>query len=283
MSVERKHGVEKVPTLEEASSLRHEHQHERRRAAVRYPGRCDRPRTDAPSRIQSLVQSRGASSGRSRHAHNSVRFAARPGFVKARQPPQVRFNDEVVGALEVKTTKAVNAGDPVYFSDIADISRFELNSADADAGHFTVFKWDGGWRIFFDFQRNRRSAADLVASAEQFTATAELALERGFQGPFVDNLFNASELLARARLITAAAEDEVKTHRMVGAKINLWGRLGNVEERFLSLFNELSRLREQARYRGGAPVLKADDPLERIRAEISSLRQRLNRFSDDPA
>jgi hypothetical protein len=202
---------------------------------------------------------------------------------KAGQSPEVRFNNEVSGALEVKVAKAVNAGDPVYNSDIAEIHRFELDAADADAGHFTIFKLEGGWRAFFDFQRNKRSAADLVGLAEQFAIIAELAMERGFQGPFVDTLFSAAELLAKARLMTAAAEDEIKTHRTVGARLNRWGKLGNVDKQFLVLFNELSRLREPARYRGISPVLKTDNPLQLIHCEISALRERLKRFSDDPA
>ncbi|TFV75307.1 HEPN domain-containing protein [Bradyrhizobium frederickii] len=202
---------------------------------------------------------------------------------RSRQPPEVRFNGEISGAFEIETTRAVKAGDPVYSSDIAKFQRYELDLADADAGHLTVYKHDDGkWQIFFDFQQNKRSAADLVASAEQFAATAEFALSQGLQGPFIDNLYNSSELLARARLITAAHEDEVRTHRTVGAKINWWSKLGNVDRRFVELFNELSRVREQARYRAAAPVLKIENPIERVRAEIVSLRDRLSRFSDDP-
>ena len=153
------------------------------------------------------------------------------------KPPEVRLNGEVPGALEVRTSKPLVAGARVYLSEIAEFSRFELDEADADAGHFTLFAKNGEWTFVFDFQRNKRTAAALVASAEQFAATAELALSHGYQAPFVDNLFNASELLARARLITAAAEDEVKTHRTVGARINQWARLGNVDRRFIELFN----------------------------------------------
>ncbi|MBV8924390.1 MAG: HEPN domain-containing protein [Bradyrhizobium sp.] len=198
--------------------------------------------------------------------------------------PAVRFNDEVRGSLIAKLTKPIEIGDEVLQSDVTQVDGFELDLADADAGHFTIYEWDHGqsWRIFFDFRRNRRGAAALVAAAEQFVAAAEFSLSQGHAGPFIDNLFSATELLAKARLITSAAESNLKSHSAIHTKINMWGKRGNVDARFVELFNELSNLRRAARYQAAVPTLKADDPVGRARAEIAALKMRLKRFSDTP-
>ncbi|MDA9405231.1 hypothetical protein XH79_41735 [Bradyrhizobium sp. CCBAU 45389] len=84
------------------------------------------------------------------------------------------------GAFEFEASTPVKAGDPVYAHQIAQLHRYELAHSDIDAGHLTIFRWrDGGWRLFFDFQRNKGAASNLVASAEQFARTAELAKDEG--------------------------------------------------------------------------------------------------------
>lgn len=197
--------------------------------------------------------------------------------------PEVRFNDEVRGGLLATLSKPITEiGTEVLLSEITEIKGYELDVADADAGHFTIYEWDDGqsWRMFFDFRRNKRGAATLVASAEQFLAAAEFSSEQGYSGPFIDNLFSATELLAKARLVTAIAENNLKSHGAIHSKLNMWGKLGNVDARFVELFNELSSLRRDARYRAVGRTLKVDDPIGRARAEIAALKERLKRFGD---
>lgn len=203
-------------------------------------------------------------------------------FRPGHQAPEVRLNDEVRGNAEVDSAQPLVPGKPVYRHEVIALKRFELTDEDADAGHLTIVKMNDRWQMFFDFQQNRNSAAALVTTAEQFATTAELALGQGLQAPFIDNLFNASELLAQARLIRTLAEPPAKTHRTVGSRINLLAKQGNVDQRFIELFNELSRVRVLARYRGAIPELKSDDPIGRVKAEIAELRERLKRFSDYP-
>jgi hypothetical protein len=84
------------------------------------------------------------------------------------QPPKVRLNDEVKGSFLAKISKPVEIGDPISVSDITEVDRWELDMADADSGHFTVLRWGDGWRMLYDFQTNKRKAADLVSLAKQF-------------------------------------------------------------------------------------------------------------------
>ncbi|MGY4317242.1 hypothetical protein [Bradyrhizobium sp. JR3.5] len=196
--------------------------------------------------------------------------------------PQVRFNGEVHGAMEFKAARPVKAGQPVSVADIAEPVGFELELADADCGHFTLIEYGRNWAVFFDFRRNKIKAADIVSRAEQFVAVAELSIEGGYAAPYVDCLFSATELLASARLMMIP-EKKLESHGSIHSTINHWRKLGNVDARFVELFNELSHIRKAARYGGSAKEIRSDAPFERIRAEIADLRASMKRFSDIPS
>jgi hypothetical protein len=204
-------------------------------------------------------------------------------FLEGR-PNEVRINDEVRISLIVKAPRALQRGDSIDGSEIEHIEGFELDSTDSDAGHFTAVFMNDNWLMVFDFRRNKGKASILVKSAEEFCATAEHALSQDFFGPYVDNLFSACELLAKARLITAAAESSgIKGHGAIHSGINRWGKLGNVDGKFVETFNRLSNARSSARYKGDDMSTQFDaEVLGIIRAEIADLKVRLARFSDDP-
>jgi hypothetical protein len=204
-------------------------------------------------------------------------------FLEGR-PNEVRLNDEVKISLIVKLPRAVQKGDAIDGAEIEHIEGFELDSADRDAGHFTTVLMNGNWLLLFAFRRNKGKASILVKRAEEFCATAEHALSQNYFGPYVDNLFSACELLAKARLITAAAESSgIKGHGAIHSGINRWGKLGNVDGKFVATFNKLSNARASARYRGDDMSTAFDaEILQIVRNEISDLKKRLLRFSDSP-
>jgi HEPN domain-containing protein len=138
--------------------------------------------------------------------------------------------------------------------------------------------------MIFDFQTNKGKAANLVRLAEEFLDTAKFAASNGKNGPLIDNLFSCCELLAKARLITYAEEKRLGSHGAIHAKINRWGKLGNVDGKFVELFNELSNARSKARYNADSVALPCvgDDAIGCAGAEIDLLKTRLARFSDDP-
>jgi HEPN domain len=203
-------------------------------------------------------------------------------FVEGR-PPEVRLNDEVTLSMAIQAPRTVQPGDIINEAEIENIEAFELEQADSDAGHFTILPWKGGWRLLFDFRRNKGKAADLVKRAEEFLIISEYALAQKLFGPFIDNLFSACELLAKARLITAAAEaGGLKSHGVISSRINQWGRLGNVDGEFVKTFNKLSQVRSTARY-STADVSRhgQEEYLATARAEAADLKRRLARFGDD--
>jgi uncharacterized protein (UPF0332 family) len=199
--------------------------------------------------------------------------------------PEVRLNDEVKISLMVRAPRALEKGEVISLSEIQQIEASELDIADADAGHFTTVAVGDKWFMFFDFRRNKLTAAKLVERAEQFCGSSEHALSQQHFGPAIDNLFSACELAAKARLITSAmVKSDAKKHSTIRSGINLWGKLGNVDREFVDMFNKLSRDREAARYTAGEDDLSElihPDMIAKARAEIDQLKARLKRFGDE--
>jgi hypothetical protein len=137
----------------------------------------------------------------------------------------------------------------------------------------------------FDFRQNKAKASHFVKLAEEYCAVAAHAMSEHHLGPAIDNLFSACELVAKARLITEAAQrSDVKKHGTIRAGINRWGTIGNVDREFVETFNKLSNARNSARYTAGGDLsgLVDADMITKARAEIMQLRDRLKRFSADP-
>lgn len=88
-------------------------------------------------------------------------------------------------------------------------------------------------------------------------------------------VFSACELASKARLILhRSPAAKAKKHGSVKSAINSWGRLGNVDENFLQLFNRMSKDRSPARYDADSPIeLPSDSDLQLVRHEIEQLQQ----------
>lgn len=211
-------------------------------------------------------------------------FAAQVIFSDA-SSPVVRLNQEVKGNARLKAgAPEITVGQPVLSDMLKYIERFELIEQEANLGHFTALRYDDrGWATVFDFQLNKATAADLVARAAQFISAARHSFELGFEAPYVDNLFSACELLARARLIpTSKVALDSRTHGVVHSSINNERRLGNVSGDFVELFNDLSLGRSVARYarRGDIKIRAGDGALSIAEDELRTLQVRFRRELD---
>jgi hypothetical protein len=84
-----------------------------------------------------------------------------------------------------------------------DIASYEdiLTEDDENAGHITIVPHQGVWALAFDFRRNAAHIAEHAERARQFLDTAAWARQERKVAPFVDNLFSATELMAKALLI----------------------------------------------------------------------------------
>ncbi|MGV8856286.1 MAG: hypothetical protein ACOH2L_16785 [Devosia sp.] len=194
---------------------------------------------------------------------------------------KVRINDELRGLVMVRPGREVSQSDPVYYRDLGEVVAYEPPEEERDFGHFTLINTGEGWRLLFDFRQNRSTALRLVAKAEQFIRCSELALAEALAAPFSDLLFSASELLAKAQLISGVLDKGAKTHKAIHTSLNNWNKLGNTRGDFVALFNDLSNGRADARYASTEPVIPegAANMLDIVRSEAKHLRERIG-FGD---
>ena len=191
-------------------------------------------------------------------------------------PPEIRLNQEIRGNAAVRAQRAVSRGDQVYLADLVDVQGFDLDPDEMDAGHCTLFRTTSGqWRVFFDFRMRRREVGQLLDIAAEFLAVAKASLESGHNRSSVDALFTACEHVAKAHLILHHHSHlrSSKGHGATHSAINLWSQMGNVEEGFTKLFNQLFAERNPAKYDTDVEVTPpSDEDLALIDAEIQALR-----------
>lgn len=165
-------------------------------------------------------------------------------------PNEVRFNEEVKVIIEGKTTREIVEGEKVIIDEVLEnITNVKLTERDGNAGHFTMIFHRGSWHINFDFRYNASRCLEHSKAANEFLTSAKLSLNRNNMRAFVDNLFSATELMAKAIMLM---HDEVvfktKKHSTVHERYNKFGKLGNVNSEYTKLLNRLASLRPTARY-----------------------------------
>jgi HEPN domain-containing protein len=176
--------------------------------------------------------------------------AAQVIFNPGADAPEVRLNGEVKAAARVEAKRTIAKGEEVTADDIAAFIDILLTEDDPDAGHITIVLYQGSWVLAFDFRRNAAHIGAHVERAQEFLDTAAWARQEGKLGPFVDNLFSATELMAKGLLIWMPDESLLKgkSHGHLHQRFNHWGKMDKVDPRFPKLLNDLIALRRPARY-----------------------------------
>jgi HEPN domain-containing protein len=168
--------------------------------------------------------------------------------------PEVRFNEEIKALARARAARAIDAGEEVTEADLEGIEDIVLTDQDPNAGHLTMMLFKGHWIIAFDFRYNAGRVACTVGAAREFLDSAAYsALERNQMHAFAENLFGATELMAKGMLLLLPDEKIVKGkgHGLISSKYNWWGKMGNTDPRYVKLLNRLSNLRSTARYLQG--------------------------------
>jgi HEPN domain-containing protein len=176
------------------------------------------------------------------------------------QSPSIRLNDEVRGILLASFVRPIGAGEPVTEADIDEIRDVHLTDDDGNAGHMTLLALQGSWFLAFDFRYNRKRIAATVGAADEFLLTAQEALEAGRLRAAVDNLFSATELGAKAILLSMP-DDRVltsKSHGFISSELNKRGRWSEENRRFAKLLNRLTDLRPKSRYDDAGPEVTGE-------------------------
>lgn len=189
----------------------------------------------------------------------------------------VRLNDEVKFALDATLLDGSRTQNHRYnLADIAEIHAFRLTDVDADCGHATLFRRIEGWSLHFNFARYQDTCREYIEAASQFIASARTARDTEAWRVFIDNLFSACELAAKASLLWHADEQFIRktNHNAISSRFNRYARSGNVPPEVREIFNTLRSSRSAARYIIGEcsidPV-EADRWLASIQEFIESL------------
>jgi uncharacterized protein (UPF0332 family) len=179
----------------------------------------------------------------------------------AADAPEVRFNKEIKAVAQFRAARAVEVGEDLTEADIESIEDIMLTDEDPNAGHLTMMLFKGRWFIAFDFRYNATRIAAIVRAAREFLDAASFALRQHHLRPFVDNLFSATELMAKGLLLMWPDERLLNSrkHTFVSTKFNLSGKWGHTDQRYVSLLNRLSKLRGSARYLDKDFSLSADE------------------------
>lgn len=182
--------------------------------------------------------------------------------------PRVRLNEEIRVVADLRVNRAIARGEGLAESDMDEILAMSLTDEDANAAHATMVLLKGRWTLAFDFRYNATRLVEAVDTAREFLDCAGSALEKGHLRAFVDNLFSATELLAKATLLARPDRQilEGRKHSQIATKYNMWGKLGNVDPRFVKLLNRLATLRTSARYPPSTFVLTP----EQARADLAT-------------
>jgi uncharacterized protein (UPF0332 family) len=194
--------------------------------------------------------------------------------------PQVRFNEEVKAVLKVRLPKpmgrTMEAGETVVLDDGMEVEDIELTDADPNAGHVTLLAKGGQWHIKFDFRYNAERCLETLAIGREFLDGAAASLKKQNLSAFVDNLFSATELMAKAELLLIPDKKilDRSSHGLVSTKYNSLGKLGNTDQRYVKLLNRLASLRKPARYGPRNRLnLKPDEPKTMLRTAKQMMKR----------
>jgi hypothetical protein len=164
--------------------------------------------------------------------------------------PEIRLNEEVKAVMKIKVNKPMKKGDVVKIGDIDEVGEFHLTEEDDNAGHLTILVIGNKFHLSFDARYNAGRVKEVLKVAQEFIEAATFASDNNHTHAFVDNLFSATELIAKGQLLLLPdkAMLTTKSHHYIASRYNFWGRLGNTDSRYVELFNKLTQLRTSARY-----------------------------------
>jgi hypothetical protein len=179
--------------------------------------------------------------------------AAQVIFYPDGRKPEVRINDEVRAIGEVKMREGIykNSGDPIFEHEIQGLEGLSLPEKEfPGCGHATFVRFGDSWISAFDFRYNKDMSRQHLDAAAHFLETAEYARHKGHRSSFLDNLFTAAELTARATLLIMPDKKfrEKSSHKAIHMRYNNFADLGNVAPEHIHAFNKLYGMRDKARY-----------------------------------
>lgn len=194
----------------------------------------------------------------------------------------VRLNEEVrIIARATPTADSGLIGEVGEFVKLDQIESidwlFPANEDDPDCGYIIFAQIKGQWIGTFNSVYNRSLSRKHLIAARQFLSTAQHAFEHEYWPAFIDTLYSASELAAKALLLGHRTElRNAKKHSSIHSEFNKFTNLGNVGSEHRKTFNKLSKLRPDARYLDKDIELTEADA-QRMLTEIQELIEKVEK------
>lgn len=175
-------------------------------------------------------------------------------FFPDNRQPEIRINEQtnIKAKIKLRDGVVLNVGDTVYEDAIENIEEITLpENENKDCGHATLIKFKDKWFFEFDFIYNKALSNRHISNASQFIDAAEYSLMKNNISVFIDNLYSAAELLAKAFLLCFNPNVNLRSkgnHKAILTHYNLFAHLKNVKNEYADALNQLSKLRYPARY-----------------------------------
>lgn len=181
----------------------------------------------------------------------------------------VRINDEIVANVEVATVEGhVLRMDAktVLTTDVVQVRYVSLLDQDANKGHATFFRVGLSWEGYFSFVYNQGVARRYLRVGRQFLDAAKQAAANQLWPPFLESLFAAHELAAKAYVLCYGKHhyDGAVKHTTIKQDLNWQRKVGNVEPEHAELYNQLYTQRGPARYAEQEIAMTSDEANRQI-------------------
>lgn len=166
---------------------------------------------------------------------------------------EILLNDDVrfLGNVLFESNKSFQKGGSVDISEVKEIlGLYPSDKNDPNAAHIMLVKFDGKWYYAADLVYNRDRVKKRFETSKLFLNARIYCFENKLWGPYVDNLFSATELSIQCILLLLHyGKYSVKqTHEETLVLFAEFARNGNVEVRFSHHYQNLNELRKKGRY-----------------------------------
>ena len=167
----------------------------------------------------------------------------------------VRVNAEVKLRVTAVTDAADEVSDSPRLEDL-NVVATEMLGVDEPCAHITLVKFEDGWHCYANLRYHQGFAQQHQEAATEFLDTAVDALEVGRRRAFVENLFAAAELLARAYIYVQAEHPKIelkgrrtkRKHDRIEKTLDQLSRDNRVAPPSPKVLKRLGELRRPARY-----------------------------------
>lgn len=166
-------------------------------------------------------------------------------FFPYARAPDVSINSEMRLRVRVKLkdgTPGKPKGAPLLLGEVGDISEIALDEReDPDCAQAAIFRVGNKWILAFDIHYNRGLSRSHIVAAREFFSAAESSLAQQAWSAFVDNLFSAAELVAKAVLLSVPDPKLRTKHRHGYVQTHFAKRAGGSE--YAKTLKGLAKLR----------------------------------------